>query len=588
MTSFVAISVISCILDGLGIALIIPVLQGIISDKVAMEGASRLVRLVSAPFAGIPQVPRLQILLAVILSLLILKNIFLWLAAHLSRSLSYKIRRKIAVDIFQQIMDVEFGYISNKKSGEIYSWFEFESARVGFVTYMVMQLFSLGIVAAFYILTIFLLSPKITLVVVLPLFLFTLVSNRFNKLIKSMGVSLSEAGKNIFSFWIEIISGLRTIRLFRNYKYEEERHIQYWDRFNKIAMKKYLLLDMLKPGLESLMVLLLIIPFIIASPFIVRNAKGLLPLVIVFVYILKLLQIQINNFYTLSANLMAELPGVEVIEQLLRKDDKPYLKSGVGLLKEIKQGLVLRNVSFKYAGSKAWALHNVSFEVPSGKMVAFVGGSGAGKSTLVDLIFRLYDPQEGEILVDGQSITSLDLANWQSRISYVNQDVFLFNSTVAKNIGYGKLDSSMQDIIDAAKKANAHEFINALPQGYETILGDKGFKLSGGQRQRLAIARAVLKNPQILILDEATSALDAESEQSVRSAISQVSRNRTVVAIAHRLSTVEHADLVVVIENGAVVESGTHHDLLKKSGRYAKLHYLQYKAAYNNSQDNKV
>lgn len=243
---------------------------------------------------------------------------------------------------------------------------------------------------------------------------------------------------------------------------------------------------------------------------------------------------------------------------------------------ELRAGEIeLHDVHFHYQGSEA-GVHGISLLVPAGKTVALVGASGGGKSTIMNLILRFYDAQQGEIRIDGQPIRSVTLASLRSNIALVSQDVVLFDDTVAANIAYGLPETTREAIIDAAQKADADAFIRNLPQGYETMIGSHGVKLSGGQRQRLSIARAMLRNAPILLLDEATSALDSESERSVQQALTQLMQHRTTLVIAHRLSTVQHADIICVLEHGRIVESGTHSELLQRGSRYAQLYALQF------------
>jgi subfamily B ATP-binding cassette protein MsbA len=273
--------------------------------------------------------------------------------------------------------------------------------------------------------------------------------------------------------------------------------------------------------------------------------------------------------------------AVEEVTSLLDRTNKPYLISGKTPYQLLKKSISFEKVTFHYDPSERPALQDISIRIPSGKITALVGPSGAGKSTLIKLILRLYEVTEGEIYIDDYPLRALDLASWRSGISLVSQDIYIFNTTVRENIAYGRLDTTEDEIIAAAKHADAHNFIRQLPQGYDTKLGDRGVRLSGGQQQRIALARAIVRNPEILILDEATSTLDSISEHLIQEALDTLSKNRTVIMIAHRLSTIEQADHIIVLEEGHVREQGDLQHLLKLNGLFARLYELQYWRALN-------
>jgi subfamily B ATP-binding cassette protein MsbA len=256
-------------------------------------------------------------------------------------------------------------------------------------------------------------------------------------------------------------------------------------------------------------------------------------------------------------------------------DTPPSIQNGTRRISNIEQGIVFQNVWFRYGEN--YVLKDLSFEIRKGEMVALVGPSGSGKSTIVDLLLRFYDVERGAILIDGINIKEFDVHDLRRLFGVVSQEVILFNDTVANNIKYGTLRPvSHDDIVTAAKIANAHDFISELPEQYNTLIGDRGVRLSGGQRQRLSIARAMLKNPPMLIFDEATSALDHESEKLVQDAINRAMTNRTALIIAHRLSTIQNADKILVLDKGSIREQGTHHTLLRQNGLYKRLYSMQF------------
>jgi ATP-binding cassette, subfamily B, bacterial MsbA len=273
--------------------------------------------------------------------------------------------------------------------------------------------------------------------------------------------------------------------------------------------------------------------------------------------------------------------SVEEVRNLLDETDKPYLRGGVRVPASIERGITFENVSLHYDSGKRAALEQVTCSINMGETTALVGPSGAGKSSLISLICRFYDPSSGQLLIDGIPLRELDLTWWRNQIAVVSQDIYLFNASVAENIIYGKLDATREELLEAARKAHALDFIEELPDGFETVLGDWGLRLSGGQRQRLALARAFIRDPKILILDEATNSLDLISEKVVQDALEHFGRGRTVLIIAHRISTIEYADRVIVLDAGRVVESGSVRELLAKGGLFSRFYALQLRKKHS-------
>jgi len=270
------------------------------------------------------------------------------------------------------------------------------------------------------------------------------------------------------------------------------------------------------------------------------------------------------------------LAAADRIFEILDEDVDIKQAEGAAKLLPVKESIEFKDVSFKYVDE--YAIKDISFKVTSGAIIAFVGPSGAGKTTLVNLIARFYDPSKGSVRIDDTDIKEVDLKSLRNQIGIVTQETILFNDSIASNISYGSVSSNMDKIIEAAKTANAHDFIMKMPNGYDSVIGERGFRLSGGEKQRLAIARAVFKNPPILIFDEATSQLDSENEKFVQEAIDRLMVGRTVFVIAHRLSTIKHADTIVVMENGKIMDQGKHDDLMERAGLYKKLYTMQFRS----------
>jgi len=277
-----------------------------------------------------------------------------------------------------------------------------------------------------------------------------------------------------------------------------------------------------------------------------------------------------------NAAIQQSIAAAERVFAILDLDTEEVTNKGTTELHGIKDRIELRNVSFKYPSSTKHAISDVSFSVPHGRTVALVGSSGGGKTTIGNLLLRFYEPESGGIYIDGTDIRDFTLRSLRSRIGIVSQDVILFNDTVFSNIAYGKKDIGMEDVMNAAKKAYAHDFIINMPDGYNTVIGERGAKVSGGEKQRIAIARAILKDPPILILDEATSALDTESEHIIQMALDNLMIGRTTFVIAHRLSTIKNADLIIALDNGKIVEMGRHEELLTRRGLYKRLYDMQF------------
>jgi subfamily B ATP-binding cassette protein MsbA len=370
----------------------------------------------------------------------------------------------------------------------------------------------------------------------------------------------------------EILLGIRVVKSFGAEKYEMKRLIKDIGNIVRVNMRFGIFKHIETPVRETINTFVIgVIALFAAREVLLGNltATGFF----MFLYVGRSIIMPIANLGNTYTLIQTTLASSKRVFELF--EEKPTLKDGSEPIDRFERSIEIRNVSFSY--DKTPALRNVTFDIIKGEMVALVGPSGAGKSTLTDLILRFYDPQVGRISIDGKDLRTLKLSKYRSLFGVVSQECLLFNATVRDNIAYGREGLTEEDIINAAKVANAHDFITRLPDGYESFVGDRGIRLSGGQRQRIAIARAVVGRPDILILDEATSSLDSESEKMVQEAINKIIKDTTAIVIAHRLSTVLNADRIVVLSDGAVEAIGTHDELLEKCPLYRKLYQIQFK-----------
>jgi len=477
--------------------------------------------------------------------------------------------------IFEQFASLNLSYFTKIQSGELINTITTEIGRLQQAFSMMAFLLIKGLTIAIYAILLFQISWQLTLLSVLLFSLLAVSLNTINRWVRESSFAVSEANGQFVSRVVELINGIRTVQAFSAQVYERQRFYQASSNIVTAAAKATQSFAIVRPLAEGLATTILI--GIIVLGFTVFVATGALQTasLLTFLFILFRLVPAIHEINGCRVALSGFQGSVDNIKELLRTDNKPYLVNGTREFQGLKQAIAFVDVDFAYEPDKP-VLQGINLTIEQGKMTALVGASGAGKSTLVDLIPRFYDPIQGEVTLDGINLTEFNLESVRQKMAVVSQDTFVFNATVLQNISYG-IDSIDTDAIyHAAKLANALEFIQALPDGFHTRLGDRGVRLSGGQRQRIAIARALLRDPDILILDEATSALDSVSERLIQESIEKLSRGRTVIAIAHRLSTIVRADQVVVLDQSRIVEQGTYQDLLNQRGKLWNYHQMQH------------
>jgi subfamily B ATP-binding cassette protein MsbA len=510
-----------------------------------------------------------------IVVLFFLKNFFRYMAMFFLAPVRNGVVKDLRNSLYHKMLILPLGYYSDQRKGDLMSRVTTDVQEVEWsIMSSLEMMFREPITILCYLITMMVMSPHLTLFVLVMLPISGLIIGQIGKSLKRTSVKGQRKMGEIISIIEETISGLRIIKAFNAIGYSQRKFEESNNNYFKLMNRLYRKRDLASPLSEFLGAMVMVVVLWYGGQLIFRK-DTLLDGSVFLVYLAIFSQIlnPAKAIVTAIYNIQKGAASVDRIQYVLDAVETISQKENAISLKNFEHQIEYRNVSFQY--EKDEVLKNINLTIQKGKTVALVGTSGGGKSTMVDLLPRFYDVISGDILIDGIPITELVISDLRGLMGIVSQETILFNGSVYENIAFGLNNASLDDVIAAAKVANAHEFIDTLEMGYETNIGDRGVKLSGGQRQRISIARAVLKNPPILILDEATSALDTESERLVQDALTNLMKNRTSVVIAHRLSTIQHADEIVVMQKGEIVERGNHAALLELNGVYSKLHEMQ-------------
>ncbi len=510
-----------------------------------------------------------------ILTSFFLRNASRFLAMYFMAGVRVGAIKGIRNDVYHKMLILPISFYTKYKKGDIIARVTTDVQEIEFsiMNYLEMLVRDPITIIAYLIFMISL-SWQLTLFVLVVLPVTGLLIGRIGKSLRRKSKSGQEKFALVLSIIEETISGLRIIKAFNAIDYSREKFMEKNGDYSRMLLKIYRRRDLSSPMSEfmSSFVIVVILWFggrmVLSDPPTIQ-AADFITYIVAFSQIIPPAKSFSQGFF----NIQKGIASAERIFEILDADEKIQEVPDALPVKSFDKEIEYRNVYFRY--EKEDVLKNVNVKIPKGKVIALVGESGGGKSTFVDLLPRFYDVTGGEILLDGVNIKNLKIRDLRGLMGIVSQESILFNDTIFNNIAFGKENVSEEDVVAAAKVANAHEFIMQTEKGYQTNIGDRGAKLSGGQRQRISIARAVLANPPILILDEATSALDTESEKLVQNALFNVMKDRTTVVIAHRLSTIQHADEILVMIKGKIVERGAHHDLLEKKGAYWRLYEMQ-------------
>ncbi len=511
----------------------------------------------------------------IVLVFVFFKTGFLYGAKYLMAPLRNGVVKDIRNNIYSKITKLHLSYFSNERKGDIISRMTNDVQEIEVsVIRSIDVLFRDPISILTYLSALIITSPRLTLFVMLAIPITGLIVGRIGMTLKKKSKAAQDKMGFLLSMIEETLSGLRIIKAFNaeekvNNRFSDENNL-----YTRIMVKMWRRRDMAAPLSEFLGTVAIVLLMWYGGSLILKQEIDITPqqfigFIIIFSQIINPAKAITDAYY----NIQKGMASAERIDDVLKAEILIKEKDNAAAIEKFETEIEYRNVSFRYLEDDV--LKNISLKVEKGKTIALVGQSGSGKSTLVDLLSRFYDVQQGSIMIDGIPITDYKIADLRALMGIVSQESILFNDSIYNNIAFGVKKTTREQVIAAAKVANAHEFIIDTPDGYNSNIGDRGSKLSGGQRQRISIARAVLANPPVLILDEATSALDTESERLVQDALTKLMQNRTSLVIAHRLSTIVNADEIYVLHDGKIVEQGNHQELLIENGIYKKLHDMQ-------------
>ncbi len=569
----ISAGLVASLLEGLGVTLIIPVVKGPqVSDLSQIPAPlNQLVKL----FIGLDLSQRLKLAALLLIAISLVKGIMLYINEVSSGKMMVISEKHFRMLCLRQLMRTGMSYFTKQKGSDIHTICDFYVRNFG----SLVNIIGLDLPKVFQVIVLFvimlLLSWKITFLSVGLLAIASLILRFLAVRIQKMGKKFAEANKTINAAIFDAILGMKVIRIFNREKETINNFEKEQDNLNSIHMKMVGIRSIVKPLFEFIGSACLGIIMIVWSYLVLRSSNMGLEFLFAFILIFYRISTPVMYINHSRVAIMGDVASYKEVFNFLKSEDKNYLANGKKEFKGLKDSLEFKGVSFNYEPGLPLVLKDASFTIKRGMKVGFVGASGAGKSTITELLLRFYDPQKGEIVVDGVNLKEFRVESWRKHIGIVSQEIFLFNDTVRNNIAYAKDEATSQGVEFAAKMAHAEQFIKELPAGFDTLIGDRGVLLSGGQRQRLAIARAIINKPDILIFDEATSALDSESEKIVQEALDEVGQGRTVIAIAHRLSTVFDADLILVIDKGKIMEQGTHEQLKTRSEIYKRLLSMQ-------------
>jgi ABC-type multidrug transport system fused ATPase/permease subunit len=562
----ILLGILASLAEGVGVGLFIPFLETLNQDTSATSDIW-LVNALGALFSSVAPDRRLLVISLCIIVSIVVKAVLTFVNKSLLHWLDAQVIHRLRSTIVGQLLHVDYRYIEKAQTGSLINTLGNETWRSSEAIAEYVHFVNKASALAVYVLILLLISWQFTLLVLLVMGLISLILRRITRHAEALGKEATRTSDKAIVGEIEVVAGMKTIRNNNRELYQQEKFEAISKSAAEAIRRVSVTREFATPVYE-----ILAGAFLVALLYLSLGSGQPLAIIFVFLFILYRLQPLVKVLDESRIHIQSLGGAVDAVTNLLNDTKTSASDAGEIVFAGLEKELRFDDVSFRYDCGESPALENISVVLPAGQTIALVGHSGAGKTTFANLIARLYDAERGELRADGVPLQKINLASWRERIAAVSQETYLFNDSVRENIAYGRVGAGFEEIVAAASDAEADSFIRTLPRGYDTILGEAGVRLSGGQKQRIALARALIRKPDILILDEATNALDNISEQAIQNALQRIRVGRTVFIIAHRLTTITHADLIIVLENGRIVEQGTYEHLIQRQGVFAKLY----------------